>query len=190
MEDQFVSLAKAVVSKIKRISRIIKKYRGVPIIEETLQKRMVKLAVNVVKRKGCNMNNSLPMFWRCVKSWIYIAFVIVSLKRLFSAQGDGKTPQGYSCIFNLLGLPTVNEEDYITAIDNDNTSNNQGAHINWNNDDQSHICMNGQMVALANGEASKDEEGQLHRKLFKEIRETPEGVGILGIGGVKKPKGI
>eukprot|EP00957_Ditylum_brightwellii_P159362 12130293-Ditylum_brightwellii.AAC.1 len=66
------------------------------------------------------------------------------------------------------------------------------------------------MVALANGESSKDEEGKLfmdelmnlefgmdncctnhiyrHRKLFKEMREAQEGMGILGIRGFKKPE--
>eukprot|EP00957_Ditylum_brightwellii_P162326 12359823-Ditylum_brightwellii.AAC.1 len=29
-----------------------------------------------------------------------------------------------------------------------------------------------------------------HKRLFKEIREAPDGVGILGIGGVRKPEGI
>eukprot|EP00957_Ditylum_brightwellii_P133065 10146458-Ditylum_brightwellii.AAC.1 len=29
-----------------------------------------------------------------------------------------------------------------------------------------------------------------HKRLFKEIREAPDGVGILDIGGVRKPEGI
>eukprot|EP00957_Ditylum_brightwellii_P005328 406554-Ditylum_brightwellii.AAC.1 len=83
---------------------------------------------------------------------------------------------------------------------NDDTSDNKGTHINWNDDDYCHICMNGQMTAIINGEASKDEKGQLymdelmtlkfgmdncctnyvcsHRNLFKEMRKTPEGIDI------------
>eukprot|EP00957_Ditylum_brightwellii_P141788 10803065-Ditylum_brightwellii.AAC.2 len=29
-----------------------------------------------------------------------------------------------------------------------------------------------------------------HKRLFKEIRENPDGVGILDIGGARKPEGI
>eukprot|EP00957_Ditylum_brightwellii_P202660 15331192-Ditylum_brightwellii.AAC.1 len=29
-----------------------------------------------------------------------------------------------------------------------------------------------------------------HKRLFKEMREAPDGVGILVIGGVRKPEGI
>eukprot|EP00957_Ditylum_brightwellii_P091316 6953460-Ditylum_brightwellii.AAC.1 len=80
------------VGVLDQISRIIKNCRSVLIIVETLQKRKVKAAVNVVKRKGHNMHNSLSKLWRCIKSWIYIAFVIVSFKGLFSVQGNDKTP--------------------------------------------------------------------------------------------------
>eukprot|EP00957_Ditylum_brightwellii_P098026 7466961-Ditylum_brightwellii.AAC.1 len=67
-------------------------------------------------------------------------------------------------------------------------------------------------MTLANGVASEDDERYLfmdelmrlefdmdncctnhickHEKLFKEMREVPEGIFILGIGGVKKPEGI
>eukprot|EP00957_Ditylum_brightwellii_P017315 1303898-Ditylum_brightwellii.AAC.1 len=29
-----------------------------------------------------------------------------------------------------------------------------------------------------------------HKQLFKETREAPEGIGIIKIGGVRKPEGI
>eukprot|EP00957_Ditylum_brightwellii_P199755 15227957-Ditylum_brightwellii.AAC.1 len=68
------------------------------------------------------------------------------------------------------------------------------------------------MVTLANENATQDGEGYLfidelmtiefgldncctnhvycHKRLFKEMREAPDGVGIFGIGGVRKPEGI
>eukprot|EP00957_Ditylum_brightwellii_P033847 2565156-Ditylum_brightwellii.AAC.1 len=72
--------------------------------------------------------------------------------------------------------------------------------------------MHGQIVALANECATQGGERYLfmdelmaiefglddcctnhmccHKRLFKEMREAPDKVGILGIGGVRKPEGI
>eukprot|EP00957_Ditylum_brightwellii_P041197 3118517-Ditylum_brightwellii.AAC.1 len=68
------------------------------------------------------------------------------------------------------------------------------------------------MVALANENATQSGERYLfmdklmaidfgldncctnhvccYKRFFKEMREAPDGVGILGIGGVRKPEGI
>eukprot|EP00957_Ditylum_brightwellii_P043223 3275593-Ditylum_brightwellii.AAC.3 len=96
-------------------------------------------------------------------------------------------------------------------MDVDSMNSSTGTHINWD-DKRCQTCMIRQKVALANGVASEDDKRYpfmdelmrlkfgidncctnhicKHKKLFEEMWEVPEGIGILGIGGVKKPAGI
>eukprot|EP00957_Ditylum_brightwellii_P090765 6911991-Ditylum_brightwellii.AAC.1 len=105
-----------------------------------------------------------------------------------------------------------NEGAITSSIEQGNIKTNKELNINCNPDIQPFICMHGQLVALANESATQDGERYLfmdelmvtefgldncctnhlcyHKRLFKEMREAPYGVGILGIGGVRKPEGI
>eukprot|EP00957_Ditylum_brightwellii_P067123 5094885-Ditylum_brightwellii.AAC.1 len=56
------------VGVITQISRIIGSCKSVLTIVNTLQKRKIKLAANVVKRMGYRVSNSLPQFCKWAKS--------------------------------------------------------------------------------------------------------------------------
>eukprot|EP00957_Ditylum_brightwellii_P174770 13307336-Ditylum_brightwellii.AAC.1 len=152
------------VGVLDQISRILKNCRGVLIILEIIQRKKLGPAVNEIKRKGCSMDNKLPIFWRCAMSWLYLIFVIVSIRGIFSGLGYQRKTQGNSCNFNLPESSRVHEThegNYASPIDNENMRNSKETNINWNEDDQYHICMHDQMVALTNGDTSRDKERHL-----------------------------
>eukprot|EP00957_Ditylum_brightwellii_P014503 1091870-Ditylum_brightwellii.AAC.1 len=68
------------VGVLDQISRIVENCKSFLIILETIQRKKMESAVNVIKKKGCNMNNKLLKLWRGVKSWLYLIFVIVSIQ--------------------------------------------------------------------------------------------------------------
>eukprot|EP00957_Ditylum_brightwellii_P160783 12240681-Ditylum_brightwellii.AAC.1 len=65
--------------------------------------------------------------------------------------------------------------------------------IQWDDEisEKMHTCLLGETVASANEDSVK-QEGYVckDKQLFKELREPPPGVGVIGIGSTSKPAGL
>eukprot|EP00957_Ditylum_brightwellii_P100601 7668272-Ditylum_brightwellii.AAC.1 len=179
---------------------------------EMVQRKKTTFAAKKVKTKGCNVSNKLPGLWKSFKSWMYLTFIIATIVKHSSSLGKHTTEET-SFILPKRFLSVAfqgNEEAVKSSIEQDNIKISKGININCNPDKQYPIYMHGQIVLLANKDVTQDGERYLfvdevmsiefgldncctnhvccHKRLFKEMRETPGGIGILGIGRVRKPK--
>eukprot|EP00957_Ditylum_brightwellii_P166799 12695956-Ditylum_brightwellii.AAC.1 len=166
-----------------------------------------------MKARGCDVSNRLPGLWKSFKSWMYLIFIVVTIGKNSSGM-DRHTTEGTSFMFPRHSLPVAlqgNEGAITSSIEHDITKTSKELNINCNPDIQPSICMHGQLVALANESTTQARERYLfrdelmaiefgldncctnyvcyHKRLFKEMREAPDRVGIFGIGEVRKTEG-
>eukprot|EP00957_Ditylum_brightwellii_P059331 4503923-Ditylum_brightwellii.AAC.1 len=145
------------VGVLKQIKQITDNCKGLLTIMEKVQRKKIGFAAKKVKTKGCNISNKLPGLWKSFKSWMYLIFIIATISK--HSSGIGKhTTERTSFIFPRHFSSVAfqgNEEAVTSPTEHDSIKSSKSLNINCHPDKQCPIYTHGQMVALANKDATQ-----------------------------------